>query len=184
MRSFRGNLRSCGSLSVVFDIQDEIDLVYLHRSCDTLVIRKGQANLGVSSIQRGYDTLPLQSGYRTTSSRGLLASGMRDIHQYKAFQCSYITSAQVRIKLARRLAEIQTEIRHFGSIRVTPQPATHTLTNVQSMSPVLPSTIRHGVVNVAGTLGSRKLIEALLNQDRHQHHCFYRAGFHNHLSHQ
>jgi hypothetical protein len=53
-----------------------------------------------------------------------------------------------------------------------------------TMSRSLPSTIRPGILHLAGaTPESHKLVKTLLEEDRIKHHCFY-GGLHNHLSHQ
>ncbi|KAF7985836.1 hypothetical protein HWV62_514 [Athelia sp. TMB] len=53
------------------------------------------------------------------------------------------------------------------------------------MSHTLSTTIRHGLVNRAGiTPQAQKQVEALLEDDRKRHHCYFNnIGFHNHLSH-
>ncbi|KAF7985825.1 hypothetical protein HWV62_492 [Athelia sp. TMB] len=53
------------------------------------------------------------------------------------------------------------------------------------MSHKLSATIRHGLVNKAGiTPQAHRLVEALLEDDRERHHCYFNdIGFHNHSSH-
>jgi hypothetical protein len=75
--------------------------------------------------------------------------------------------------------------RHALMLLYKTPASTHPVTKQIHMSQVLPSTIRPGLVNVAGTPESRKLVEAFLQEDRQKHHCFWgRASLHNHLSHQ